>query len=207
MAPSGVRSGWDMTKFFGRPGKTLGAALILLATGAQAADPPSRAAAIAAADAAAGLPAAVEAGPVCADLPASGEKLAGDMKLAAEGHSIEFANGGGGDALVKMRHAATSKLAASFYLRTMEVVTIEGVPDGAYRIQYAFGPALGPDCKSFTWIIRARELPDVEDMKTQVIETDDQTEVKRTSLSYELSVTETANVKPVSIDAATFNAE
>ena len=89
----------------------------------------------------------------------------------------------------------------------MEVVTIEGVPDGAYRIQYAFGPALGPDCKSFTRIIRARELPDVEDMKTQVIETDDQTEVKRTSLSYELSVTETANVKPVPIDAATFNAE
>lgn len=129
------------------------------------------------------------------------------MKLSTEGHSVEFANGGGGDVLVKMRHAATSKLAASFYLRSMESVTIEGVPDGTYRIQYAFGPALAPDCKSFTRIIRARELPEVDEMVTQVIETDDQTEVKRTSVSYELSVTETANVKPISIDAAAFNAE
>lgn len=196
-----------MTGSFGRLGSALGATLIILATGAQAADPPSRAAAIAAADAAAGLPATPESGPVCTDPPPSGEKLAGDMKLASEGHSIEFANAGGGDALVKMRHAATSKLAASFYLRTMESVTIEGVPDGAYRIQYAFGPALAPDCKSFTRIIRARELPDIDDMKTQIIETDDQTEVKRTSVSYELSVSESSNVKPISIDAATFNAE
>ena len=196
-----------MTGSFGRLGQGLGVALIILGSAVHAADPPSRAAAIAAADAAAGLPVAPETGPVCADPPPSGEKLAGDMTLASEGHSIEFANAGGGDALVKMRHAATSKLAASFYLRTMESVTIEGVPDGAYRIQYAFGPALAPDCKSFTRIMRARELPEVDDMKTQVIETDDQTEVKRTSVSYELSVTETANVKPISIDAATFNAE
>ena len=196
-----------MTESFGRLGSALGAALMMLATGAQAADPPSRAAAIAAADAAAGLPAASESGPVCTDPPVSGEKLAGDMTLGSEGHSIEFANAGGGDALVKMRHAATSKLAASFYLRTMEAVTIEGVPDGAYRIQYAFGPALATDCKSLTRIIRARELPDIDDMKTQIIETDDQTEVKRTSVSYELSVSESSNVKPISIDAATFNAE
>ncbi|KKC26613.1 hypothetical protein [Sphingomonas sp. SRS2] len=196
-----------MTRSFGRLGQGLGAALILFATGAQAADPPSRAAAMAAADAAAGLPVAPETGPVCATPPPSGEKLAGDMKLASEGHSVEFSNAGGGDALVKMRHAATSKLAASFYLRSMEEVTVEGVPDGTYRIQYAFGPALAPDCKSFTRIIRARELPEVDDMQTQVIETDDQTEVKRTSVSYELSVTETANVKPISIDAAAFNAE
>lgn len=196
-----------MTGFFGRSGQALGVACIIWAAAAHAADPPSRAAAIAAADAAAGLPAAPEAGPVCAAPPPSGEKLAGDMKLATEGHSVEFSNAGGGDALVKMRHADTSKLAASFYLRAMESVTIEGVPDGAYRIQYAFGPALAPDCKSFTRIMRARELPDVDDMKTQTIETDDQTEIKRSSVSYELSVTETANVKPISIDAATFNAE
>lgn len=180
---------------------------MMFAAGAQAADPPSRAAAIAAADAAAPLPAAPETGPICPALPPSGEKLAGDMKLEAEGHSVELANAGGGDALVKMRHATTSKLAASFYLRPMESVTIEGVPDGAYRIQYAFGSALAPDCKSFTRIIRAREMPDVDDMKTKVIETDDQTEVKRMSVSYELSVTESFDVKPISIDAATFNAE
>lgn len=196
-----------MTGFFNRSGQALGVAFVILAAAAHAADPSSRAAAIAAADAAAGLSAAPEAGPVCAAPPPSGEKLAGDMKLGAEGHSVEFANAGGGDALVKMRHADSSKLAASFYLRALESVTIEGVPDGAYRIQYAFGPALAPDCKSFTRIIRARQLPDVDDMKTQIIESDDQTEVKRSSVSYELSVTETANVKPVSIDAATFNAE
>lgn len=197
-----------MTVYSGRLGRGLGAALILFSTGAHAADPPSRAAAIAAADAAAGRPIAIDPNvPVCTNAPPSGEKLAGDMKLASEGHSIAVSNGGGGDALVKIRHADTGKLAASFFLRTMESVTIEGVPDGAYRIQYAFGPALAADCKSFTRIIRARELPDVDNMQTHVVESDDQTEVKRSSVSYELSVTEGGNMKVLSIDAAAFNAE
>jgi len=179
-----------------------------LSSAALAADPPSRAAAIAAADAAAGLPVKADEGvPVCADPPPSGEKLAGDMKLGSEGHSIEVSNGGGGDALVNIRHADTRKLASRFYLRAMESMTIEGVPDGIYVLQYAFGPALSPDCKTFTRILRARELPEADDLKTQTIDDDQHTEIKRSSVSYELSVTETGNVKPVNIDAAAFNAE
>lgn len=201
-----------MAGYLGRLGRGLGAAVIMsssvLPWAAHAADPPSRAAAIAAADAAAGLPAASEPGvPVCIDPPPSGEKLAGDMELAAEGHSIQIDNGGGGDALVKIRHADTGKLAASFFLRKMETMTIEGVPDGTYRIQYAFGPQLAPDCKSFTRIIKANQLPETDDLRTQTIDDDEHTEVKRTSVSYQLSVSESANVKPVAIDAAAFNAE
>ena len=203
-----------MAVFLGRLGRALGAAVILSSSalsssGARAADPPSRAAAIAAADAAADLPAAPEPGgiPVCIDPPPSGEKLAGDMELATEGHSIQIDNGGGGDALVKIRHADTGKLAASFFLRKMETMTIEGVPDGTYRIQYAFGPQLAPDCKSFTRIIKANQLPEADDLRTQTIDDDEHTEVKRTSVSYQLSVSESANVKPVAIDAAAFNAE
>lgn len=161
-----------------------------------------------AADAAAGIASPADIGvPVCASPPPSGQKLAGDMKLGAEGHSIEVANAGGGDALVNIRHADTRKLATRFYLRSMEQMTIEAVPDGVYLIQYAFGPALAADCKTFTRIIRARELPDHDEMKTERIDNEEQTSVKYNSVSYELSVTEDANVKPVKIDAAAFNAE
>lgn len=174
-------------------GRVLGAASLLLSSVAFAdAVPPS--------DAEQGVP-------VCIDLPASGKKLAGDMELASEGHSIQIENGGGGDALVKLRHAATGKLAASFFLRSMEDLTIEGVPDGTYLLQYAFGPSLAPDCRSFTRIIKANQMPEADELKTHIIDDEDHTEVKRTSIAYQLSVSETANVKPVSIDAAAFNAE
>lgn len=183
----------DMANSIAGLGAVLAAALILGSSVAEAADP---------------APPVPAAGvPVCIDLPPSGEKLAGDMQLASEGHSIEVANGGGGDALVKIRHAETGKLAASFFLRTMETMTIEGVPDGSYKIQYAFGPSLAPDCKSFTRIIKANQLPETDDLKTQIIDDDEHTEVKRMSVSYQLSVSESANVKPVAIDAAAFNAD
>ncbi|KQX25950.1 MULTISPECIES: hypothetical protein [unclassified Sphingomonas] len=197
-----------MMKVHGGPGLVLGTALLLMSAGAGAADPPSRANAIAAADAAAGLPAAQDPGvPVCAAPPESGRKLAGDMELGAEGHSIELQNSGMRDALIKIRHADTGRLAASFFLRRQEGLSIDGVPDGRYIIQYAFGAALAPDCKSFTHILKANQMPEVDDMITEVIDDDEHTEVKRSSVSYDISVSESANVKPVTIDAAAFNAE
>lgn len=199
-----------MMAIFG--GRAFGlATFIMLAASpgaARAAEPASRAEAFRAADEAAGLaPAAEVAGPTCTALPAIGEKLAGDMKLTDEGHSIAVQNAATRDALVKIRHADTGRLAASFYLPGQEAMTIEGVPDGIYRLQYAFGPALAPDCRSLTRIIKASQMPEVDDMKTHIIDDDEHTEVKRSSVSYELSVTETANVKPVTIDIAAFNAE
>ncbi len=191
-------------------GRALGLAtfLILSASVAQAAEPASRAEAFRAADEAAGLaPAPEQGGPGCALLPAVGEKIAGDMELAAEGHSMAFQNAATRDALVKIRHADSGRLAASFFLPGKEAMTIEGVPDGTYRVQYAFGPSLAPDCRSLTRIIKASQMPEVDDMRTHVIDDDDHTEVKRSSVSYELSVTESANVKPMAIDAAAFNAE
>jgi len=160
----------------------------------------------AAADVAAPV-AADPAVPLCAKPPATGEQLAGDMALLKEGHSIQIENSGTGDALVKLRHADTGKLAASFYVAKAETMLIDGVPDGEYRIQYAFGPALAADCKSFTRIIRANALPGTDDMKTETIDDDEHTEVKRSSVSYTLSVNETGNVKPVRIDPAAFNAD
>ncbi len=187
----------------------VGTVALLMSAPVSAADPVSRERAIAAADAAAGLPVKpMDPGaPVCATPPEAGKKLAGDMKFAEEGHSIELHNGGGGDALVKIRHSDSGKLAASYFLRSTEQLVIEGVPDGTYMIQYAFGPALAVDCKSFTRIIKANQMPSADELTTEVIDDDEHTEVKRASISYGLSVSETANVKPVSIDAAAFNAE
>lgn len=185
------------------------ATLAILSTGAvQAAEPASRAEAFRAADQAAGLaPVAEAVGATCAAPPPIGEKIAGDMKLAEEGHSIAIQNSAMRDALVKIRHADTGRLAASFFLPKRQDMTVEGVPDGTYRIQYAFGPALAADCRSLTRIIKANEMPEVDEMKTHVVDDDDHTEVKRSSISYDLSVSESANVKPTTIDAAAFNAE
>ena len=197
-----------MTAVFG--GRALGSAslIILLASAAHGAEPASRAEAFRAADEAAGLAPASEAvGPACATPPPIGEKIAGDMELGAEGHSIAVHNVATRDALVKIRHADSGRLAASFFLPGREAMTIEGVPDGTYRLQYAFGPALAPDCRSLIRIIKANQMPEVDEMRTQVIDDDDHTEVRRSTVSYELSVTETANMKPVAIDAAAFNAE
>jgi len=197
-----------MADCFGGSGVWLGAAFLCISSAALAADPSSRAAAIAAADAAAGLPEQPEAtGPVCAEPPASGVKIAGDMELGAEGHLIEMQNSSPRDALVKIRHSDTGKLAASFFLRRQEGMSIEGVPDGSYIIQYAFGPSLAPDCRSFTRIIKASQMPEVDEMETHIIDDDEHTEIKRSSVSYDISVTESANVKPILIDAAAFNAE
>ncbi|SDC09999.1 hypothetical protein SAMN05444678_101350 [Sphingomonas sp. YR710] len=168
----------------------------------------TRAAGIAAADAAMSTPAASDpGGPVCVAPPPTGQQLAGDMKLGKEGHSIEIENAGGGDSLVKIRHADTGKLAASFFIRTHETMLIDGVPDGEYVIQYAFGPALAADCRSFTRIIKANALPGTDKLKTETIDDDEHTEVKRMSVSYQLYVTETGNVKPVPLDPAAFNAD
>ncbi|MBD3759711.1 hypothetical protein O4H52_15725 [Sphingomonadaceae bacterium G21617-S1] len=197
-----------MIVLFGARALGLAAVIILSSSALQAAEPASRADAFRAADEAAGLAPTPEAvGPTCTMLPAIGEKLAGDMELAEEGHSIAIQNAAMRDALVKIRHADTGRLAASFFLPRQEAMTVEGVPDGIYRLQYAFGPALAPDCRTLTRIIRASQMPEVDELKTHVIDDDEHTEVKRSTVSYELSVTETANVKPVTIDAAAFNAE
>lgn len=170
---------------------------------------PARQAAVNAADAAVAMPVAPDPGvPICATPPATGEKIAGDMVLAAEGHAITIENGGGGDSLVKIRHAATGRLAASFYIRKLESMTIDGVPDGDYVIQYAFGPALAADCTSFTRIIKANAFPGSDVLKTETIDDAEHIEVKRMSISYQLNVTETpGGMHAVPIDAAAFNAE
>jgi len=190
-------------------GLAVGAAMLGPLTPAFAVSP-GRQAAIDAADAAMAMPpvAADAGGLVCASPPPTGEKIAGDMVLGAEGHAIEIENGGGGNALVKIRHATTGKLAASFYIRKLEAMTIEGVPDGDYVIQYAFGPALAADCKSFTRIIKASAIPGSDVLKTETIDDAEHTEVKRMSISYQINVTETpGTVRTVAIDAATFNAD
>lgn len=197
-----------MNRLYGALGLGLGAVFMLLSATAEAADPLARANAIAAADAAAGLPVQQDPGvPVCATPPETGRKLAGDMELTSDGHSIELRNSGMRDALAKIRHADSGRLAASFFVRRQEALSIDGVPDGRYVIQYAFGTELAPDCKSFSRTLKASQMPEVDELTTKVIDDDEKTEVQRSSVSYDISVSESANVKPLAIDAAAFNAE
>ncbi|TZG29060.1 hypothetical protein [Sphingomonas montanisoli] len=146
-------------------------------------------------------------GAACTSPPATGARLAGDMKLAEEGHAIDISNDSDSDAVIKLRHVDTGKLAASFYIAHSESMTIEGVPDGAYLLQYAFGPGLGADCRALSSIIKANQMPGADDLRTETIDDEDHTEVKRRSVSYALSVSQDANVHAVGISAAAFNAD
>ncbi|RVT93839.1 hypothetical protein [Sphingomonas crocodyli] len=143
----------------------------------------------------------------CATPPATGARLAGDLKLAEEGHAIDISNDSDSDAVVKLRHVETGKLAASFYIAHSDSMTIEGVPDGEYLLQYAFGPGLGADCRTLSSIIKANQMPGADDLRTETIDDEDHTETKRHSVSYALSVSQDANMRAVGISAAAFNAD
>ena len=146
-------------------------------------------------------------GAACATPPATGARLAGDLKLAEEGHAIDISNDSDSDAVVKLRHVDTGKLAASFYIAHAESMTIEGVPDGEYLLQYAFGPGLSADCRTLTSILKANQMPGADDLHTETIDDENHTEVNRRTVSYALSVSQDANVHAVGISPAAFNAD
>jgi hypothetical protein len=79
---------------------------------------------------------------------------------------------------------------------------IINVPDGDYRIQYAFGD-LGTDCRSFARVISAAQFPDIEVLRTRYT----QDEIIRSRLSYTLFSVPDGNVRPQNIDIATFRAD
>lgn len=138
----------------------------------------------------------------CATPPASGALLEG-RRFSGRGHLLEIRNGAGGDAIVKVRDAASGRLVISFFVSQGTTASISGIPDGEYRIQYAFGAALAEGCRSFIRILSASEFPQAESM---VSDRDaDGNPVNRLRLSYTLYSVPDGNTHPTPIDPATFD--
>jgi hypothetical protein len=144
--------------------------------------------------------------PTCKSPPINGRILTGKRFLAEKGHILDINNGSSGDAIVKLRHADTLKLAASFFIQSNQVSSLRGIPDGNYVIQYAFGPKLASDCKSFASIETAGQFPDSESFTTEKTEDVFGTSIRRMHISYTLYAVPGGNTRPNAIDASSFDA-
>ena len=137
----------------------------------------------------------------CAVPPDNGAVLSGELPRATQGHRLEILNSGAAPAIIKVRYATTGGLFVSFFVAKGASAQIGPIPDGTYRIQYAFGQDLAEDCRSFQSIGGAGEFPQ-ETLSTQY-ETDG---VLTQRLSYTLYTVAGGNVQPQGISAAAFNA-
>ena len=119
----------------------------------------------------------------CGKLPADGQLLEGRVGDDRIGHQMEITNGADGAAIVKLRDAISDRVRLAFFVSKGGHATVGPLPDGAYHIQYAVGPALAEDCKSLVNIDHAEEYPDTETFRKQVRDGG----VVTQSLSYTLS--------------------
>ena len=142
--------------------------------------------------------------PTCANPPASGQRLSG-RRLSGAGHRVEIENGASGDAIIKIRDADTGRLVISFFAAQNTTAGIQGLRDGRYTIQYAFGPALAADCRSFASISSASEFPGTETLATEERQEALGTRIIRQRLRYTLYSVPDGNVQPVPLDAGAFN--
>jgi hypothetical protein len=144
--------------------------------------------------------------PTCSKALQNSQRLDGPMRAGTAGHIIEIENGSGGDAIIKLRYWPSNKLAKSFLVLNNQKGRLSGIPDGSYAIQYAYGEALGEDCRSFTRITAAGQFPDIETLTTEERPMNDGIQISHSRISYTLYAVAAGNVKPQALDAAAFNA-
>jgi hypothetical protein len=138
----------------------------------------------------------------CILRPANGAVLNPSFFPAAYGHSLTIQNGSEGDAIVKLRNAYTRKLVASFFVRRGMTASLDGISDGDYRVQFAFGNAMNADCRSFA-VPNASEFDGIQHFQSRT----EGDQVIAQELSFTLYRVPNGNVTPNSISASDFDAD
>lgn len=138
--------------------------------------------------------------PTCGRVPDNGQLLGSSQLSAKEGHSLEIRNGAGGNAIIKIKEAYTGSVVAAFFVASNQNAEITGIPDGQYKVQYAFGDKLDIGCRNFVSINGAGQFPGIESLRTQITTTQIITQV----LSYTLYAVPAGNVTPQTISAQEF---
>lgn len=131
---------------------------------------------------------------------ADGQLIDGRLPRGGLGHFMDITNGTEGVAIVKARDPLTDRVRFAVYVGQGGHARVGPLPDGAYRIQYAIGPALAEDCASLTSIDQAHEFPDPETFRKDVREGGIVTE----TLFYTLYTVPGGNVRPQAIPPAKF---
>ncbi len=141
--------------------------------------------------------------PTCPVQPENGKVLVKNIPTITRGHSIEIRNGSNGNAIIKVRDASNDNLKVSFFVAKGSTASVSNLPDGIYRIQYAFGGDFGSDCHSFAQVVAAAQFPSIESLTTQITGA----QIITDRLSYTLYTVPGGNVRPQTIDPALFNAD
>lgn len=144
---------------------------------------------------------------LCDTQISNGEILAGRENLVAMGHDLEIDNGSAGNAIAKVRNAATDALVVSFYIDRNRTASIEGLPDGTYNIQYATGGALAADCRSFAEMLSVGEFPGDEGLYGEYVNDYRGEGTMYSRLGYTLYTVAGGNVRPRTISPEEFNSQ
>lgn len=139
--------------------------------------------------------------PTCSRPPHNGEILGASRLSRDDGHALEIRNGGGGNAIIKVRQAPSNAVIATFFVSRNQTARIQGIPDGQYRVQYAFGDRLDESCSNFIQMAGVGQFPGVETLRTERTHTQIITQI----LSYTLYTVPSGNVRPQTISASDFN--
>ena len=138
----------------------------------------------------------------CTHLPSSGKVLEDHVGWGERANVVAVRNGARGNAIVKIREAGTGKLLVSFFVANNDSARYELVPDGTYRIQFAFGAALDKSCKTFTRFSALGEFPGDDTLKGDPLDPQANWRI----LNYTLYPVPNGNVVPHNIDPPTFEA-
>ena len=104
--------------------------------------------------------------PLCWKMPENGEILYRVNSRESRGHAIELINETPRQAIVKVRSAFSKRLIAAVYMVANASAELEGIPDGYFVVQYAFGEQLANGCVSFVKTDGAWQFPDTENLRT-----------------------------------------
>jgi hypothetical protein len=139
----------------------------------------------------------------CLVSPLNGQVLEDRVDWLGSTNAVEIQNGPRGNAIVKIREAATGKLLVTVFIRRNETARYDGIPDGTFTIQYAIGDRLNPRCTSFPRFESIGEFPPSAPLVSDVSTSG---EARSHTLRYTLFPVPGGNVMPHPIEASAFDA-
>jgi hypothetical protein len=139
----------------------------------------------------------------CLTSPLNGQVLEDRVDWLGSTNAVEIRNGSRGNAIVKIREAATGKLLVTVFILRNETARYDGIPDGIYTIQYAIGNRLNTHCTNFPRFDSIGEFPPSAPLVSEVSASG---ETRSHTLRYTLFPVPGGNVTPHAIDASAFNA-
>lgn len=139
------------------------------------------------------------AGQACACTADNGRVLQDNAHWSEAANTVQIHNRSAEDAIVNIRDGATGNLLVAFFVAHGTSAGYPRVPDGTYRVQFAYGRALNKRCTGFAHFFRAAEFPDTETLETNLFGFPG-------TLAYTLKTQSAGNVEPLPIDASVFAA-